>query len=491
MSASEPQTPTPADAARAARSLIQAERATIEIARARQFLIAQTTLLGIAIVAVLGSWAIGMLEPLVLTASLTFCAVMTIVSLAGWWWFGRTQHHQPLVLALLYLDSLLGLLFFYVAGEFETPAVAMMFFIIVMAPIYVGKKHAWRLATVQLVVFGSLLAIRHFDLLTDVLPYGSMLPAEALKNVDFVFDAALSFGIAVFGFAFLAGQASIDIVNSQDQLEREVSSKTHELAAAGEALQRANAELALANVELARANDQLHISHGRLEQFNAAVSHDLKSPLQTLMSRAELVGMSGGLAPERVERLAGEIVDTAERMAMQIDELLKLSRVGDRLGDLEPVALAEAISLATRDLSDRIRTSGAQIEMVQPLPSAMGNGPLLQELFQNLLENAIKYGAADGAHIRVAAAPAPEGRVAVSIEDDGPGVPERERDRIFGLFKRMSTHKKVEGVGAGLAIVRRITEVHGGDIRVESGEALPGARFVVTLAATPAPPATD
>jgi signal transduction histidine kinase len=469
-------------AAEAARASLQEERNALAERRTRSFLIAQSALLGIAIAAVSLTNASGVMSDLVYVQSIAFCSVVGVLTAGGWLLWKTHKIFRPLVLTLLYADSFLGLLFFYVAGEFETPALMILTACVIMAPIFVGKRHAWGIATAQVVGYAGLLAARQWDLL-PFLPYGYMLPAEAVKAPGFVVDCLSNFTIATFGVAYLAGQASIDIVNSQDMLEAEVESQTRALAVKGAELEAANARLARANDALADANRQLHESHSRLEQFNAAVSHDLKAPLQTLMGRAEMIALAGAQNPQRAAALAEDIADTAERMGHQIDELLKLSRLGDRLGSLHPVPLGETLATVSHDLEGRMRRSGARLEIVHPLPTAWGNGALLRELFQNLLENAVKYGGADGAHIRVGAALAPNGEVAVAVEDDGPGVPPSHRDRIFGLFKRLPDHQEAEGVGAGLAIVRRIAEVHGGRVRIEDGRVLPGARFVVTLPA--------
>lgn len=467
-------------AAEAARATIHTERAALEKRRARQFLIAQSTLLGIAVGAVSLTNASGVMSDLVFVQSIAFCSVVGVLTAGGWFVWRTQQLFRPLVLTLLYADSFLGLLFFYVAGEFETPALIILTLCVIMAPIFVGKRHAWGIATAQVAGYAALLAARQWDLL-PFLPYGYMLPEEAVKDTGFVVDCLSNFTIATFGVAYLAGQASIDIVNSQDMLEAEVDAKTRALADKGAEIEAANTRLARANDALAEANRQLKQSHGRLEQFNAAVSHDLKAPLQTLMGRAEMIALAGAQNPQRAARLAEDIADTAERMGRQIDELLKLSRLGDRLGTLEPVPLGEVLGTASHDLEQRMRRAGARLEIVHPLPTAFGNSALLRELFQNLLENAVKYGDPAGPRIRVSPAVAPTGEIAVAVEDDGAGIPPGQRDRIFGLFKRMADHQEAEGVGAGLAIVKRIAEVHGGHVRVEDGTVLPGARFVVHL----------
>ncbi len=398
-------------------------RKRIQSRRGRQFMVAQTTLLGIAIVAVTISQLTGLMAELVFVQSVTFCVVVGLLTGLGWLALGRTQHFTKMVVGLLYLDSVLALLYAYIAGEFETPALMILALCVAMAPIFVGKAHAWGLAIVQTGLYAGLLLLRAGGWAEAFFPYGYLLPAEDVNHPGFVIDSLSNFTIAIFGMAFLAGQASIDILNSQEQLEHEVEGKTRELARVTSGLQTANAELATLNSQLGRANQELRLSNGRLAQFNAAVSHDLRSPLQTMVARAELIAMLMRANPNRAERMADEIIESAVQMSRQIDELLRLARVGDRLGDLEPVSLARVVSQASQNLHEAMRTHSARLELVHPLPTAMGNAPLLQELFQNLLENSIKYGARVGPIIRVASAEAPPGHVALSVEDNGGGIP--------------------------------------------------------------------
>jgi signal transduction histidine kinase len=457
--------------------------------RAREFLRSQTVILSIAIALVLGSNLAGVLDDVLAIQSVSFTAVIGAATAVGWWLVGngRAPPHR-VILGLLYADSLLGFLAFYAAGEFETPAIAILLLCVIMAPLYAGERHAWYMGLTQWLLYTGLLVVRQYGWMEGVFAYRYLLPPESVRGLTFVVDSWLSFTVACLGTTWLAGRASLDIVNSQAQLEGEVRSKTADLKQRTEELERAQGRLQEVNADLARANHQLQLSNGHLDQFNAAVSHDLRTPLQYMVSRAELLALTGRSNPERIQPMADAIIESAQRMALQLDELLKLARVVDRLAELEPVPLGRVASLASQDLSTELRRRRASIELVNPLPMALGNAALLQELFQNLFQNALKYGAQPHPRVRVETAPAPQGRVAVSVEDDGPGIPAGERERVFRLFQRMPRDQGVEGLGAGLAIVRRIIDVHGGSVRIEEGRALPGARFVVELPAEPPSP---
>lgn len=454
--------------------------------RALEFLRAQSAILVVALIGVVGSNLTGIMGTVLAVQSVVFTAVVGVATAFAWWLLStRLLRPDRVILGLLYADSLLGFAAFYVGGELETPATAICLLCVVMVPLYGGRRHALLMGLTQWLTYSGLIAARQWGWLEPYVSYGYMLPPEAVTDPAFVLDSWVAFTIACFGMTFVAGRASIDIVNSRAQLKAEVRSKTAALRDRTREVESARGELVVANRDLARTNRELALSNSRLEQFNAAVSHDLRTPLQHMVSRAELLALTGKSNPERIEPMADAIIESAERMAVQLDELLKLSRVGNRLPDLEPVPLGRAASLAIQDLSTELRVRRASLELINPLPTAMGNAALLQEMFQNLFQNGLKFGSAPYPRVRVASASAPPGYVAVSVEDDGEGVPREDRDRVFRLFQRGRRATSEEGVGAGLAIVRRIVEVHGGEIHIEQGRELGGARFVVTLRAGP------
>ncbi len=464
----------------------------VAIARARAFLRVHTILLMTAFFAALAFNLTGLMGHVLATQSMVFCAGVGIITAAGWWLVDKAVPHRQVVMGMLYADSLVGMALVYAAGEFEASGLCVLMLCVMMAPLFGGRSESFKLAGIQLALFSLLLAGRTWGWFDGFMPYRTHIPMEALREPSFVLDSWLSFALGVMGAATLAGQASTDIVNSKEELEVEVAAKTRALENAKERLAKTNTELASANQDLALANARLIEGNQRLDQFNAAVSHDLRAPLQALVARAELIALTGKANPDRIPRMADEIIETATRMGRQIDELMKLSRLGTRLGESAAVSLDAVAAEAIQDLMPRIRQQGAAVRLNAPLEVAWGNPVLLKEVFQNLIENALKYGRQPGPKVIIENTVGEGGRVAVAIEDDGPGIPEIERHRVFKLFHRMRIHQANDGVGAGLAIVQRIIEVHGGDIRVEAGKILGGARFVLELRPPPSEsPATS
>ena len=437
---------------------LQLQQQQEELARARtlRFLLAQSTILAIATpLAVAQAAAAG--NTLLILQSITFCLLVGLVTGIGWWAAKRHGATTERVTTLLYIDVVLGLMFLYVGGEFESAFLGCVFLPIVMAPIFTAKKHAFGLAGVASVTFLALLAARQIDLI----PYGYMLDApEAIKDLDFVADSAIGFIVVTFALAVLAGHASLEILKSNKVLE---------------------AKIDLATRRLARANEELAERNRALDEFNAALSHDLKSPLQTALLSAETLLFSQPPLQPKQQELARNIADSADRMGDLVRELLKLSRMEGDLETWDVVDLKGVVDQVQADLQSRVLASSAQVSVQGQLPLTLGNPSLLREAIQNLLENALKYGASDGPQVRVEETPAPWGRIGLAIEDNGPGIPADQRELVFRPFLQLKAARGSEGVGAGLAIVQRIVSVHGGVIRVEEGKALSGARFVLEL----------
>jgi signal transduction histidine kinase len=228
-----------------------------------------------------------------------------------------------------------------------------------------------------------------------------------------------------------------------------------------------------------RVAEQLELRNRSLEEFAHAAAHDLKSPLRAVANLVAWLEEDLGTVPPECYDYFRQLRRRLTHMEQLVEGLLLYARVGRSeraMEDFEPGPLiaevVEAIEVP----------AGFTIRVPDALPRARGVPRLFQRVLQNLLTNAIAH------HDRVSGAIAIECRVADDLElavvDDGPGVPPRHAEEIFGMFKRLNAH--VVGAGVGLALARRIVADHDGRIWVEP--AVPrGARFVFTWpAAVPA-----
>ncbi|HVM53680.1 MAG TPA: CHASE domain-containing protein [Acidimicrobiales bacterium] len=243
---------------------------------------------------------------------------------------------------------------------------------------------------------------------------------------------------------------------------------------------RSQAALAAYAAELERSNREL-------EEFATIVSHDLSEPLRVVGGYVGLITHRYALG-RPVDRALidhlGAISAGVERLRQLIEGFLELSRLradGSRLG---PVALDDVVTTAMANLATAINDAGATID-VGPLPTVWGDRSQLVQLMQNLIGNAVRFH--EPGHlprVEIAAEPDPAtDRWTIAVSDDGIGIPPEHQDRIFGMFRRLHPTDRFEGSGIGLAVCRRIVDLHGGVISVESLPGI-GSTFRVTLNGT-------
>ncbi|WP_329264294.1 CHASE3 domain-containing protein [Streptomyces sp. NBC_01478] len=244
-----------------------------------------------------------------------------------------------------------------------------------------------------------------------------------------------------------------------------------------EVLGRQAAELDAQAVELRRSNAEL-------EQFAYVASHDLQEPLRKVASFCQLLEKRyGDQLDARGQQYIDFAVDGAKRMQVLINDLLTFSRVG-RLDDTrERVGLGPALDKALRNLATAVEESDARIDRPEAMPEIVGDPTLLTMLWQNLVGNALKFRHPDRTpHVSVTCDPDPEnpGMWRLSVTDNGIGIPEEFKDKVFVIFQRLHSRDAYGGTGIGLALCKKIVEHHGGRIWIDT-EAGEGVRFCFTL----------
>lgn len=229
----------------------------------------------------------------------------------------------------------------------------------------------------------------------------------------------------------------------------------------------ANLELRRLNRELQESMMLLTRSTADLKQFTFAASHDLQEPLRTVSNYAQLlVRRHAGSAVTEEAEFAGFITDAVERMRDLIQGIIAYSDAG-RNPQRQGVADAQDVAEDARMmLADRIEACGATVE-IGPLPRVrMERKPLLQ-VFRSLLGNALKYRRADVPPQIAISAEQENGLACFAVADNGIGIEEAYRERIFELFRRLHG-TDYPGIGLGLALAKRLVETHQGRIWVES-----------------------
>ncbi len=240
-------------------------------------------------------------------------------------------------------------------------------------------------------------------------------------------------------------------------------------------------ERKLAEKDLRETLQELARSNRELETFAYVVSHDLQEPLRMVQSYVQLLERRHS---EELDETAREFIDFAVdgtmRMQGMIEDLLRYSRVDSRGGSFDEVDLDDVLDDVRANLAASVEETGATVEY-EDLPEIRADRSQMVQLFQNLVGNAIKFHGDEPPEVRITAE-SRNGSYVIAVKDNGIGIPEDQRERIFAIFQRLHRPEAYPGTGIGLSICKKIVERHGGSIRVESvpGE---GSTFLVELPA--------
>ncbi len=234
---------------------------------------------------------------------------------------------------------------------------------------------------------------------------------------------------------------------------------------------------------LVRQSRELARSNADLEQFAYTASHDLQEPLRNIAIFSQLLAQDyAGRLGSDADGIIQIITGSVARMNLLIRDLLAYSRVGNAdAAPMQPVNLNQTLEWARGNLRAKIRDSQTTIHAGE-LPTVQGDQVQLVQVFQNLIDNAIKYAGGKQPVVRISAERV-AGEWSITVADNGEGIDPHHHQQIFGVFKRLHG-REVPGTGIGLALVKRVVERHGGKIRVESAEG-EGAAFIFTLPAVP------
>ncbi len=235
------------------------------------------------------------------------------------------------------------------------------------------------------------------------------------------------------------------------------------------------------NKQVKARTAELESKNIELERYTYTVSHDLKSPLVTIKGFLGMLEKDITKADaERIKRDVSHIHNAADKMNQLLDELLELSRVGEVVGTKEKVSLNDLANEVLKLVEGQIKNLGVQVKIDPDLPVMYVDRHRLVEVLQNFIENAVKYmGRQSESYIEIGARQ-DNGEDVYYVRDNGIGIEPRYHENIFGLFNKLD--QKSDGTGIGLAIVRRIIEVHGGRVWVESEGKGKGSTFCFTIA---------
>jgi signal transduction histidine kinase len=242
-------------------------------------------------------------------------------------------------------------------------------------------------------------------------------------------------------------------------------------------------------VDLSTLRGEVEAARAELDAIHSSVSHDLRSPIGAALNFLTVLEEDHGAQLDADGRaILARIRRSADSALALLDGLARLARVGRRplapaLVDVD--ALVRAAFVAARP-SDR----AVELTVVEPLPKVHGDPELLRIAFAELVANAIQFTAGREKGTVTVGAQRRAGEIEYWVADDGVGFDPRFADKLFRVFERLHSREEFPGAGAGLAVVRRVAERHGGRVRAE-GEPERGATFLLTLPAEPPRPAGE
>jgi PAS domain S-box-containing protein len=232
--------------------------------------------------------------------------------------------------------------------------------------------------------------------------------------------------------------------------------------------------------ERRRRDDELRQKTAEMERFTYMVSHDLKSPLVTV--RTFLGYLERDLAEGKAERVAKDLDfmrSATGKMTHLLEDLLEVSRVGRAANVPVRVAFADLVQGALKTVGGAISAGQVSVTVAAPALTLFGDRPRLEQIWQNLVDNAVKYMGGQAAPLVALGAEEAPGETVFFVRDNGMGIDPRFQGKVFGLFEQLDPAS--EGTGLGLALVKRIVEQYGGRIWLESAGEGQGTCFRFTL----------
>ncbi|MDF2232143.1 transporter substrate-binding domain-containing protein [Albimonas sp. CAU 1670] len=263
---------------------------------------------------------------------------------------------------------------------------------------------------------------------------------------------------AVLGVALALGAALLWRVRERERAGRLAEAR------------RFGAEQARLAEALAFKNAELESRSRDIERLLYVVSHDLKSPLVSIGGFARRLDRHLDQAePDKARAASERISRNVQAMSELIEGILRLGRAGAGAAQLDWVEVDAVADMVGEALSSRLERARARLLVMRPMPVVRADPVLLRQALQNLVENALRYGCPEPGMTVEIVSRSRGGLVEIGVRDEGPGVPEKDQERIFDLYRRgLGTAEAEEGSGLGLATVRKIAERHGGRVSVSS-----------------------
>lgn len=300
------------------------------------------------------------------------------------------------------------------------------------------------------------------------------IPTEDPSGLNSVISIVVIWTCVTLVFIAKSSFASLEDIN------RQLSDRSAILLEKLKELDKKQDELSLSKIQLEELNDDLIKKNRELERFTSIASHDLQEPLRTIGNMTQLIAKK--YYPdfdEQGKRILDYVITATNRMTVLIKGLLDFSRIGNNR-ETKAVDCQELVETIILDLDASLKSVNGTIK-ISKLPTVFGNPVELRMLFQNLISNGLKFRKIGVPPVVELTVKDNQSFVEFCVKDNGIGIDSVDYEKIFFIFQRLNPMEQYEGTGLGLAYCRKIVELHGGKIWIESTKDV-GSFFHFTLA---------
>ncbi|WP_114750143.1 sensor histidine kinase [Pleomorphovibrio marinus] len=358
-----------------------------------------------------------------------------------------------------------GVVFLVDMNTDKTVAVASMYAIVILYSWLIPGKYA-SIFTAFICTFLTITAvILSDDMLTN---------ASDLSNMNMVISLVVIWTCVTLVFIAKSSFSNLEGIN------KKLSESSAALFENVKELDDQQQELSEHKILLENLNTDLLVKNRELERFTSIASHDLQEPLRTIGNMTQLISNRYySKFDEQGKKMLEYVTSATGRMTLLIKGFLDFSRIGNKR-EFQKVDSQELVHTIVMDFDAALKAVNGRV-MFKELPIVIGNPVELRMLFQNLIGNGLKFRKQDVTPIIEVSANENNTHVEFCVKDNGIGIEKSDYDKIFLIFQRLHATEEYDGTGLGLAYCRKIVEIHGGKIWIDSKKEL-GSSFYFTLA---------